>query len=79
MERYYTTNLTYTGAVAPSLGCSTESNMAQRYTFTMPTPGAKTYTVTATAIKAQLKDTKCLTLTIDQAGGRTSTGGGTCW
>jgi type IV pilus assembly protein PilE len=40
------------------------------------------YTITATAIGSQLKDTSCATLIVDQLGSQTSTGGGTaaeCW
>jgi len=48
MERFYSTNLTYVGA-APVLGCTTESNMASRYTFALSNVTRGTYTVTAAA------------------------------
>jgi type IV pilus assembly protein PilE len=82
MERYYTTSLTYVGAV-PSPGCSTESGLDQRYTFAAPSPAQRTYTVTATPIGTQLaRDGKCGTLSINQAGDRGATGTGglsACW
>jgi type IV pilus assembly protein PilE len=86
MERYYTTNLTYVGA-APVLGCATESNLDQRYTFAVddpPTPTQRTYRVSATPIGAQLTaDTLCGVLTLNQAGLRTEGGTATstneCW
>jgi type IV pilus assembly protein PilE len=84
MERWYTTNMTYVGGV-PVLGCATESNLNLRYTISaaVVAPTARTYTVTATPIGAQLaRDTKCGTLTVDSTGTRTKSGTGTlaeCW
>lgn len=52
---------------------------SEYYTFTVsntPTP-ATTYTVTAVAKGSQLKDSQCLTLTLDQTG--TKGGGTSCW
>ena len=43
MERYYSTNLTYVDA-DPVLGCTTESNMASRYTFSLSNLTQSTYT-----------------------------------
>jgi type IV pilus assembly protein PilE len=45
-------------------------------------PALPTYTLTATAINAQVSDTACTTLTLDQTGLQGSTGTGTaaaCW
>jgi type IV pilus assembly protein PilE len=45
-------------------------------------PALPTYTLTATAINAQVSDTACRTLTLDQTGLQGSTGTGTpatCW
>jgi type IV pilus assembly protein PilE len=52
--------------------------------ITIPTPPAPpvTYTITATPINAQVSDTTCTTLTLDQTGLQGSTGTGTpatCW
>lgn len=74
LERYYTTNLTYVGAV-PALGCAADANLSTRYTFTAPTLTQRTYVLAATPIGVQLaKDTQCGTLGIDQASLRTATG-----
>lgn len=83
MERYYTTNLTYVGAVPQNIGCSVEGGLNQRYTFAASNLQRRTYTVTATAIGTQKeRDTDCGNLTIDQAGTRGSTGtrdASYCW
>jgi type IV pilus assembly protein PilE len=86
MERAYTTNLTYVGgAPASALGCASESNLDTRYSFSVTPITARTYTVSAIPVtnstQAQ-QDTKCATLTLDQAGTRGKTGTGTvaeCW
>lgn len=82
MERSYTTNLTYVLAVDPVMGCSTESGMADNYAFTV-VRAARTYTVTATPINAQLnRDAQCGALTLTEAGTRGEGGTGTladCW
>lgn len=85
MERVYTTALSY-GSDAdpqPALGCRTESNLNTRYTITVGGRAQGTYTVTATPIGPQLaNDTRCGTLTVNQAGTRTEGGTGTvadCW
>lgn len=86
MERAYTTNMTYVGgAPAAPLGCATESNMATRYGFSVTGIAARTYTVNAIPVTNSVQarqDTKCATLTLDQAGTRDRTGTGTvaeCW
>jgi type IV pilus assembly protein PilE len=74
-ERFYTTNLTYTGAPAPTGGCS--GDLSQRYTFAYNgVPSATGYAIRATAIGDQLNDEKCLNLTVDQAGVKTISGSG---
>jgi type IV pilus assembly protein PilE len=82
MERAYTTNMTYVGA-APQPGCRTENDLDQRYVFAVGNLGRGTYLVTATPIGAQLAaDTKCGTLSINQAGTKTVSGSGAvsdCW
>lgn len=77
MERYYTTNMTYVGA-NPVLGCTTESGLDGRYTIALRDVGPRTYTVTATAIGAQVKD-QCGNLSLDQIGTKGASGTGTCW
>lgn len=39
----------------------------------------KCFSITATAVAPQDKDTACATLTFDYLGNKTSTGGGDCW
>lgn len=80
MERYYTTNLRYTGAALPAGGCQTESNMARYYTFSVTNLAQSTYTVRAAPTTTQTaRDAiQCGTLTIDQRGTRTPTNSA-CW
>jgi type IV pilus assembly protein PilE len=69
-ERQFTTALTYVSAVAPVMGCATESSLDLRYTITTVS-AARTYTITATPLTAQAtRDARCGTLTLDQAGTR---------
>jgi type IV pilus assembly protein PilE len=72
MERSYTTALTYVGGVpATPLGCTTEGNLQNRYTFTVANLTASTYQATATPTAVQsARDSRCGTLTLDQAGFR---------
>lgn len=77
-ERRYTTNMSYAGA-AIALGCTAESGLDDRYTIAAAHT-ATTYTVTATPIGAQLKDTDCGALTLNQSGAKTASGSSTkCW
>lgn len=78
MERYYSTNLTYVGA-APVLGCTTESNMASRYTFTLSNETVSAYTLTAAAVAgtAQAGDS-CGDLGLTHTGAKTA-GDTSCW
>lgn len=78
MERYYSTNLTYAGA-APTLGCTTESNMADRYTFVLSNLAQNTYTVTATPVAggAQAGDS-CGALGLTHTGAKTASET-SCW
>jgi type IV pilus assembly protein PilE len=81
MERYYTANLTYVGA-DPALDCAIEGKMALDYTFSIGTPTATTYTVTAQRTTAfALSDTTCGNLTLTQAGARGVSAGtvAKCW
>jgi type IV pilus assembly protein PilE len=76
MERYYTTNLTYVVPADPVLGCQSENDLENRYTFDLnPAPTQRTYRIRAVPINAQLThDTKCGTMTVNQAGLRTASG-----
>ena len=74
MERFYTTHLTYAGAVLP--GCS--SDVTPFYTVGFSgTPDTTTYTVQAIPTARQ-NDGKCGTLSVNQAGAKTPTTDG-CW
>lgn len=81
MERYYTTNMTYVGAVAGQ--CDTE--VAQDYAVTfVADPTVRAYTLQATPQGGQAtSDTKCGTLSINQQGvrgeGGTATSADECW
>ena len=88
MERFYTTNLRYnttTGGAAvaiPALQCRTD--LAAHYTISFSAgPTATTYAVQAVPQGAQAtKDTKCGTLSLNQAGAKAKSGTGTvaeCW
>lgn len=78
MERYYSTNLTYVGA-APVLGCTTESNMASRYTFAVTNVAQGTYTLGASAVagSAQAQD-KCTAMGLTHVGAKTASDT-SCW
>lgn len=81
MERYYTTNLAYTGAVIPALAC--QGDLTGSYTIALAATTATTYSLTATPAGRQAaKDTKCATLGINQSGTKTKSGTGSlseCW
>ncbi len=77
MERYYTTNLKYTGAPAPGLDCQGPQQTGKYYTIDPGTPTASTYTLTATPIGGQGSDS-CGVLGLNQAGVRTASQT-TCW
>ncbi len=71
MERYYTTNLTYTGAPAPA---SCGADLAPFYNVAFSgTPDAKTYLIQAAPTASQ-PDSKCATLGINAQGIRTASG-----
>jgi type IV pilus assembly protein PilE len=78
MERYYTTNMKYEGASAPT--CDEVANF---YSFDAETD-TTTFTLTATPLNGQASaDSKCGVLGINQAGERTITGTASsaseCW
>ena len=83
MERQFTANMTYLAAVPPLGGCRTENGMATRYNISLAAAAtANTYTIQAVPQGAQVSDTLCGTLSINQIGTRAETGTGTvqqCW
>lgn len=87
-ERFYTSNMTYQGVnnnpplPAAGLICLNEGGLNKNYAISFSGLAATTYTVTAAPKGTQLKDTKCGTLTVNQAGTKTESGTGTvaeCW
>lgn len=82
MERYYTTNMSYAGAALPNTSCRNELATFYAFGHAVGSPAAGSYTLNAVPQGAQLSDTRCGTLGINQAGTRTETGTGTvadCW
>lgn len=85
MERYYTTNLTYTGAVLPAMTC--RNDLTNFYAFALANQAARTFTVQATPQGAQASgDAKCGVLGVNQAGVKSVTPSGppagtvaVCW
>lgn len=82
MERRFTANMTYVGAL-PDLGCMTEGNMPDRYEFELTAAAANTFDLRASPQGQQTRDTRCLALTLNQAGVRGCTATGCvpadCW
>lgn len=74
-ERYYTSNLTYVGAVANTGICAPE--VLTFYTVNAANVAAKTYTVSAAPTGKQSGDS-CGTLSINQAGTKSPSTTG-CW
>lgn len=66
-ERFYTVNMTY--VAAPLVNCSTD--VTRFYAISTQGVAARTYTIQAQPNGSQ-NDTKCGTLSIDQAGTKTS-------
>ena len=85
MERYYTTNLTYSTATLPTLDCAVPQQTGNNYSYDLPASAlsASKYSVTATPAAVQAsRDANCGTLSLDQTGARSVTGPGgvsMCW
>lgn len=83
MERYYTTNMTYVGAVLPDTGC--EDELAPFYTFSLagvPTAGAFSVQAVPQGQQASRDGAKCGTLGLNQSGTQSasgSEGAAACW
>jgi len=76
MERYYATNLRYTGATLPNTAC--RSDLTGHYTFGfLGNPTATAFTLQATAQGVQAtRDAACSPLTVTETGAR---GPNNCW
>jgi type IV pilus assembly protein PilE len=77
MERFYTTSMSYTGgAPASALACAMEGGLNTRYTIAVDNVTATTYRVTSTPTSGAwaTRDSRCGTLTLNQAGARTAAG-----
>ena len=88
MERFRTTNLRYdvarNGTAVPAPACGAGADVTNFYVIDFSVaPTATAYTVRATPTGGQLaQDTRCGTLTLNQAAVRTRSGTGTlddCW
>ncbi|GAB2621524.1 type IV pilin protein [Novilysobacter erysipheiresistens] len=83
MERYYTTKLTYKDAALPATQCSNE--VEDHYAIELVgTPDGDSYVIQADPQGGQdTNDTKCGTLSINQAGTKSETGSAgdasECW
>lgn len=78
MERYYSTNNSFTGAALPSRLVSIPAE-SPKYTISVGNLAANTFTLTATPIKT---DSKCGNLTLKHTGEKGNGGTGTvadCW
>lgn len=88
MERFYTTNLRYdqdrNGAAVPAPTCTAGPDVNNFYTVSFaaaPTATAFTLQAVPTAVQAS-RDTRCMTMTINQIGAKTESGSGSvddCW
>ncbi|SEL74123.1 type IV pilus assembly protein PilE [Pseudoxanthomonas sp. GM95] len=79
-ERFHTANNTYTGFTLPVSVSPREATASTKRYNVVPTAAGATFTITATAVNAQVKDS-CTSLTINQASAKTSTGdtAANCW
>ncbi|MDT8991409.1 type IV pilin protein [Curvibacter sp. APW13] len=86
MERFRTTNLTFTGADLANFTspCLADSQASYTYAFAAGEPTGTTFAIEATPVagSAQAGDTACATLRIRQSGAKEISGTGsaaTCW
>ncbi|NLA68221.1 MAG: prepilin-type N-terminal cleavage/methylation domain-containing protein [Gammaproteobacteria bacterium] len=75
MERFYTANMTYTGAVADTSSC--QDSALEFYNVAVNANG-RTYTVSAAPIGRQSGDA-CGTLSVNQAGTQSPANRPECW
>ena len=82
-QRYLLDARSYTANLSTDLGTSVPSNLTSSYTVTATvTSTPPGFTLTATPIGAQLADTDCDTITLDQANQKTASGNAgaaSCW
>lgn len=74
MERYYSTNMGYAGAVLPDTGC--EADLDGHYVIAFSAaPDATSYTLAATPQGTQAsRDTRCGTMSVNERGTKTVSG-----
>lgn len=80
MERYYTTNMSYTGAATALVNCDAANNQFYVFSAAIDADG-RGYDLTATPTGSQV-DLKCGNLSLDQAGVQGETGTAAlaeCW
>ncbi len=82
-ERWYTDTGSYSSNLA-GIGISSSTSENGKYNLSLPSANSDEFIVTATATGTQLEDTNCWTLSLDQAGRKTSTDSGGnpstgCW
>lgn len=73
MERHYTTTMTYAGATLTT-SCTTELAGSYTFAFAASEPTATTYIIDAAPAGAQSGDLKCATISVNQAGQKSSSG-----
>ncbi len=87
MERFYTTKLTYVGAIADDgagvNAWSCQNDQGGHYAVALSAVAARSYTITASPTStSQLKDLRCKALSINQSGAKGIGGTGSvqdCW
>src|SRR5690606_9141043 len=77
MERNYTLNMTY-DVDFPELACAGELDGFYEFDF-IGVPDGTTYVVAATPEGDQANDTRCGTLSLDQAGAKNANNIDACW
>lgn len=89
-EKFFLQNGRFAGSIAEvttappnglgiALGAGNVTVGSGRYTISLASPTATTYTVTATATGGQTADSGCLTYTINESGVRTPATSTGCW
>jgi type IV pilus assembly protein PilE len=88
MERVYASNMRYdqnagVATALPSVPCRTDLNQHYAFAFAASQPQQRSFTIIATPSGAQAaRDTKCGTLSVDQANAKSSNGtaaAADCW
>lgn len=84
MERYRTSNMSYSGATLATLACSTDLSTAYTFAFKAGEPTASTFEIEATprSTGPMASDTACATLSTTHTSAKKISGTGTvadCW